>query len=68
MKILSSFTHPHVITNLYDCLTSVEHEIYFEELFLSYFLCMNKHDQNYSTLVCKINTLVSFVSDIVFIW
>ncbi len=31
MKILSSFTHPHVIPNLYGFLFYVEHRIYFEE-------------------------------------
>ncbi len=32
MKILSSFTHPQVVPNLYECLCSVEHKgIYSEE-------------------------------------
>ncbi len=32
VKILSSFTHPQVVLNLYECLCSAEHEIiYFEE-------------------------------------
>ncbi len=32
MKILSSFTHPQVVPNLYECLCSAEHKgIYFEE-------------------------------------
>ncbi len=26
MKILSSFTHPHVVPNLYECLCSAEHK------------------------------------------
>jgi len=31
-KILSSFTHPQVVPNLYECLCSAEHQIiYFEE-------------------------------------
>jgi len=25
MKILSSFTHPQVVANLYECLSSAEH-------------------------------------------
>jgi len=32
MKILSSFTHPQVVSNLYEFLSSVEHKRrYFEE-------------------------------------
>ncbi len=32
MKILSSFIHPHIVPNLYEFLSSVEHKImYFEE-------------------------------------
>ncbi len=32
MKMLSSFTHPHVISNLYEFLSYVEHKRrYFEE-------------------------------------
>jgi len=32
MKILSSFTHPQVVSNLYEFLSSAEHKgIYFEE-------------------------------------
>ncbi len=32
MKILSSFTHPQVVPNLYECLCSAEHKgIYSEE-------------------------------------
>ncbi len=32
MKILSSFTHPQVVPNLYECLCSAEHKgRYFEE-------------------------------------
>jgi len=31
MKMLSSFTHPHVVSNLYEFLSSAEHKIYFEE-------------------------------------
>ncbi len=26
MKILSSFTHPHVVPNLYECVCSAEHK------------------------------------------
>ncbi len=32
MQILSSFTHPQVVPNLYECLSSAEHKVrYFEE-------------------------------------
>ncbi len=32
MLILSSFTHPQVVPNLYECLSSAEHKVrYFEE-------------------------------------
>ncbi len=32
MKILSSFTHPQVVPNLYECLCTAEHKVrYFEE-------------------------------------
>ncbi len=32
MKIVSSFTHPQVVPNLYECLCSAEHKgRYFEE-------------------------------------
>jgi len=34
MEILS-FTHPHVVPNLYDFLSSAEHRRYFEECCLS---------------------------------
>jgi len=36
MKILSSFTHPHVVPNLYEFLYSVKHKIYFEECWYEY--------------------------------
>ncbi len=48
MKILS-FTHPNVIPNLYDFLSSVEHKIkYFKSLYLLFldtsdFQCMEKN-------------------------
>jgi len=31
MKILSSFTHPHVVLNLYDFLSFVEHKLIYSE-------------------------------------
>lgn len=35
-KCLSSFTHPHVVSNLYDLLCSVEHKIYFMKCLCSF--------------------------------
>ncbi len=41
MEILSSFTHPHVVPNLYDLLSSVEHEKIFLKTFIIITSIMN---------------------------
>jgi len=48
MKLLSSFTHPQVVANLYEFLSSAEHKArYFEER-------LRSKNKKYKFRICKI--------------
>jgi len=60
MKILSSFTHPQVVSNLYEFLSSAEHKgRYFEELLEPMFSTINFHSRKQNKTMKVIGDKIS---------